>query len=117
MKEGNITKRADFFSSKEELKNFLDYCRKCHPEVIRVLYRYELSQMDSRLQLAIDQAGAASKKYYEQEQKMYTILREQGAVEAGKLLDETNRLEKEMKKADRLVRKLEKQMDDLRETL
>ncbi|MDD6667763.1 MAG: hypothetical protein PUE58_07420 [Lachnospiraceae bacterium] len=48
---------------------------------------------------------------------MYTILQERGAVEAGKLLDETNRLEKEMKKADRLVRKLEKQMDDLRETL
>lgn len=97
--------------SRKDYQEFFQFCQKRHPEVAELFLRYELEQLHQRYELALDFSEGASKKYYNHLKQMQLVLKEQGPVAAEAMLEENDRLEAEMNKADRQAAKLERQMD------
>ena len=97
--------------SKKDYQNFFQFCQENRPDVTELFLRYELQSLHERFELAIDFSDAASKKYTDHLKKMQLVIKEQGLAAAEAMLEENNRLKKEMRKADRKVAKLQHQID------
>ncbi|MDY5704403.1 MAG: hypothetical protein SPK77_05550 [Lachnospiraceae bacterium] len=97
--------------SKKDYQNFFQFCQENRPDVTELFLRYELQSLHERFELAIDFSDAASKKYTDHLKKMRLVIKEQGLAAAEAMLEENNRLKKEMQKADRKVAKLQHQID------
>ena len=97
--------------SKKDYQNFFQFCQENRPDVTELFLRYELQSLHERFELAIDFSDAASKKYTDHLKKMQLVIKEQGLAAAEAMLEENNRLKKEMQKADRKVAKLQHQID------
>ena len=97
--------------SKKDYQDFFQFCQENRPDVAELFLRYELQSLHERFELAIDFSDAASKKYTDHLKKMQLVIKEQGLAAAEAMLEENNRLKKEMQKADRKVAKLQHQID------
>lgn len=97
--------------SKKDYQDFFQFCQEKRPDVAELFLRYELQSLHERFELAIDFSDAASKKYTDHLKKMQLVIKEQGLAAAEAMLEENNRLKKEMQKADRKVAKLQHQIN------